>query len=70
LVGRAFALSARRREARGTAVSAGYVERIETLDDVRGSAWNRTEMVRVWVRRAIEAAWARALDAAASARGT
>jgi len=38
----------------------GYAERIETLDDMRGSAWYRTEMTRVWVRRAIEHAAARA----------
>ena len=33
-----------------------YAARIETLDDMRGSAWYRTQMVRVWVRRAIESA--------------
>lgn len=38
----------------------GYADRIETLDDMRGSAWYRTEMVRVWVRRAIESARAAA----------
>lgn len=35
-------------------VADGYAERIDTLDDMRGSAWYRREMVRVWVRRAIE----------------
>lgn len=42
------------------AIAAGYAERIETLDDMRGSAWYRTEMVKVWVRRAIEHAAGRA----------
>ena len=34
-------------------VAEGYAERIDTLDDMRGSAWYRTEMIRVWVRRTI-----------------
>ena len=37
-----------------------YAGRIEALDDLRGSAWYRTQMIRVWVRRAIVAAAARA----------
>jgi len=48
------------------AIADGYAQRIETLDDVRGSSWYRTEMVRVWVRRALESARA-AADAAAGA---
>jgi aerobic carbon-monoxide dehydrogenase medium subunit len=34
-------------------VADGYAERIDTLSDMRGSAWYRSEMVRVWVRRAV-----------------
>jgi aerobic carbon-monoxide dehydrogenase medium subunit len=30
-----------------------YAEAIDTLDDMRGSAWYRREMVRVWVARAL-----------------
>jgi carbon-monoxide dehydrogenase medium subunit len=37
-----------------SAIANGYAERIDTLGDMRGSAWYRTEMVRVWVRRALE----------------
>jgi len=38
------------------AIADGYAERIDTLADMRGSAWYRTEMIRVWVRRIIEEA--------------
>jgi carbon-monoxide dehydrogenase medium subunit len=40
-------------EALAAEVAEGYAERVETLDDMRGSAWYRTEMIRVWVRRTI-----------------
>ena len=43
-------------------IADGYAERIDTLDDMRGSAWYRTQMVKVWVRRALE-------DARTAARG-
>jgi carbon-monoxide dehydrogenase medium subunit len=35
-------------------VADAYAERIDTLADMRGSAWYRTEMIRVWGRRAIQ----------------
>jgi carbon-monoxide dehydrogenase medium subunit len=37
-----------------SAIADGFAERVDTLGDMRGSAWYRTEMVRVWVRRALE----------------
>ena len=47
-------------------IAEGYAGRIEPLDDMRGSAWYRTEMVKVWVRRAIEGALADARARAGS----
>ena len=40
-------------EALATEIADAYADRIEPLEDMRGSAWYRREMVRVWVRRAI-----------------
>jgi carbon-monoxide dehydrogenase medium subunit len=37
-------------------IAEGYAAAIEPLSDLRGSAWYRTEMIRVFVRRAIEEA--------------
>lgn len=37
-------------------IADSYATSIEPLDDLRGSAWYRGEMVRVWVRRALERA--------------
>ncbi len=42
------------------AIGDAYAERIDTLSDLRGSAWYRTEMIRVWVQRAIAQALSRA----------
>lgn len=37
------------------AIGEGYAREIEPLGDLRGSAWYRTQMIRVHVRRALEA---------------
>ncbi len=34
-------------------VADGFASRIEPISDVRGSAWYRSEMIKVWVRRAL-----------------
>jgi len=52
---------------RTSAIAEAYADRIESLDDMRGSAWYRTEMIRVWVRRAIEHAAAETSPVAAGA---
>jgi carbon-monoxide dehydrogenase medium subunit len=44
-----------------------YAASIEPLSDMRGSSWYRTQMIRVWVRRAIEQALGR--DGSADGRG-
>jgi aerobic carbon-monoxide dehydrogenase medium subunit len=49
------------------AVAAELAARTDTLDDMRGSAWYRKEMVRVWSRRALESARDAALAAGAGA---
>ena len=36
-----------------TDIAEQYAERIDPISDIRGSNWYRTEMVKVWVRRAI-----------------
>jgi carbon-monoxide dehydrogenase medium subunit len=40
-------------------VASGYADRIDPIEDLRGSAWYRRKMVNVFVRRAIEEALAR-----------
>jgi aerobic carbon-monoxide dehydrogenase medium subunit len=35
-------------------IAEGYANEIETLDDLRGSAWYRSQMIRVHMRRALE----------------
>lgn len=35
-------------------IADGYAAHVETLDDLRGSAWYRRQMIRVHVRRALE----------------
>lgn len=35
-------------------IAAAYAEQVETLDDMRGSAWYRTQMVATHVRRALK----------------
>jgi carbon-monoxide dehydrogenase medium subunit len=37
-----------------TEIAEGYADQIETLDDLRGSAWYRSQMIRTHVRRALE----------------
>jgi carbon-monoxide dehydrogenase medium subunit len=49
-------------------VADGYADRIDTLDDMRGSSWYRTEMTKVWVRRALESAAAESRRGDAAAR--
>ncbi len=41
-------------------IADAYAERIEALDDMRGSAWYRNEVTKVWIRRALEHAAERA----------
>jgi carbon-monoxide dehydrogenase medium subunit len=40
-------------DASAATIADRYAEAIDTLEDLRGSAWYRTEMIRVWVRRAL-----------------
>jgi carbon-monoxide dehydrogenase medium subunit len=35
-------------------ITESYAAEIETLDDLRGSAWYRSQMIRIHVRRALE----------------
>lgn len=35
-------------------IAAGYADNIQTLEDIRGSAWYRTQMIRIHVCRALE----------------
>jgi carbon-monoxide dehydrogenase medium subunit len=35
-------------------IAEGYAYSIDTLEDIRGSAWYRTQMIRTHVHRALE----------------
>ncbi len=54
-------------EALAREIAERYAAEIETLDDMRGSSWYRTEMIKVWVRRTILRARA---ELTASTNGT
>lgn len=64
-------LEARAQGLRITPASAGeladaYAEAVEPLSDLRGSAWYRRRMIRVWVRRTVLRAHQRAVDRSSS----
>jgi carbon-monoxide dehydrogenase medium subunit len=48
-------------------IAEAYADSVDPISDVRGSAWYRAEMVRVWVRRAIHEAHQRAVQGAPAA---
>ncbi|MGH7716473.1 MAG: FAD binding domain-containing protein [Vulcanimicrobiaceae bacterium] len=56
----ALAMSRELTPALAQEIAEEYADRIDPLDDLRGSSWYRREMIRVWVRRALENAYAAA----------
>lgn len=43
-------------------IAVAHAEAIDPMDDARGSAWYRRKIIRVFVRRALEAAWSSARE--------
>lgn len=53
----ALARGHRLTEQRSAQIAEAYAQSIEPIEDLRGSAWYRTEMIRVFVARALAEVW-------------